>query len=283
MAAGARVERHGSSTRMKVLDRIARRLPPSWLTDAQLLRLRPIPDGLWQHTLASYPFLAWRDPPAQRRLRDLATLFLGRKIFVPAGGLAGITDEMAVAIAAQACLPVSKLGLHAYEGMGSIVVHPGQVVARRQTVDEAGVVHAYEEILAGEAMAGGPIMLSWEDVAQAREAGRGYNVVVHEFAHALDALNGDLDGTPPLPPGWSAREWQDVLWQAFDRHSEALARGEQPWLDAYATHDGLVEFFPVVCEAFFAAPQELQAEHPEVYGLLSRYFQDDPVAWLMNR
>lgn len=264
---------------MKVLDPIARHLPPSWLTEAQLLRLRPIPDALWSATLARYPFLTWRSAAAVHRLRRLATVFLGRKVFTAAGGLDMVTDEMAVDIAAQACLPIIRLGLPAYQGLGSIVVHPGQVVAKRQTMDDSGVVHAYDEVLAGEAMPGGPVMLSWEDVTQAQDVAQGYNVVVHEFAHALDALSGEVDGTPPLPSDISAAQWQDVLWQAFDRHSEAQARGETPWLDPYATHDGLVEFFPVVCEAFFAAPNGLQAAHPEVYGLLARYFAEDPAHW----
>ena len=260
---------------MSLLDHIARHLPLSWRSESSILRDRAIPDELWAHTLAQYPFLRWRSAEQQERLRALSTLFLARKQFVPAGGLQ-VSDDMAVAIAAQACLPVLRLGLGAYAHMGHIVVHPDQVVAHREVMDEAGVVHQYDEVLAGEAMPDGPVMLSWHDVQQARDLDQGYNVVVHEFAHALDMIGGELDGTPPLPAEISKAHWQDVMWQGFDRHSEALARGEDTWLDPYAAEAGLVEFFPVVTEAFFVAPWALRADFADVYGLLSRYFGEDP-------
>lgn len=255
--------------------RLSEVLPTSWLPDAFILRHRAIPDGLWQHTLQRYPFLIWRSASAQQRLRTLATLFLARKVFTPAGGLQ-LSDEMAVAIAAQACLPILPWGLTAYARFVGVVVHPDQVVAHRSVMDEAGVVHHYDEVLAGESMPDGPVMLSWRDVEQAQDTAQGYNVVIHEFAHALDMFNGEVDGIPPLPAHISAQEWQDTLWQAFDHHRDALAHGDTPWLDPYAAEDGLVEFFPVVTEAFFVAPTRLQAHHPGVYDLLCRYFDETP-------
>jgi Mlc titration factor MtfA (ptsG expression regulator) len=266
---------------MSLLARIARHLPLSWRSEASILEHRAIPDALWARTLAQYPFLTWRRPEQLERLRALSTLFLARKQFVPAGGLQ-ISDDMAVAIAAQACLPVLRLGLGAYAHMGHIVVHPDQVVAHREVMDEAGVVHQYDEVLAGEAMPDGPVMLSWHDVQQARDLEHGYNVVVHEFAHALDMLGGELDGTPPLPAEIGKPHWQDVMWQGFDRHSEALARGEDTWLDPYAAEAGLVEFFPVVTEAFFVAPWALKADFSDVYALLAQYFGEDPAALLAS-
>lgn len=266
---------------MSLLARIARHLPLSWQSEASILEHRSIPDPLWTQTLAQYPFLMWRNTEQQSRLRALSTLFLARKQFVPAGGLQ-VTDEIAVAIAAQACLPVLRLGLGAYAHMGHIVVHPDQVVAHREVMDEAGVVHHYDEVLAGEAMPDGPVMLSWHDVQQARDLDQGYNVVVHEFAHALDMLGGELDGTPPLPADIDKAHWQDVMWQGFDRHSEALARGEDTWLDPYAAEAGLVEFFPVVTEAFFVAPWALRADFDDVYVLLSRYFGEDPAGLIAS-
>ena len=52
----------------------------------------------------------------------------------------------------------------------------------------------------GESWLGGPVILSWEDAAAA-EPDAGYNVVIHEFAHKLDMLNGDANGFPPLACG----------------------------------------------------------------------------------
>ncbi|HJV60518.1 MAG TPA: M90 family metallopeptidase, partial [Albitalea sp.] len=167
--------------------------------EQRTLERRAIPDALWQLTLLRYPFLARRDDADQAQLRRLATLFLAEKEFHGAQGLV-VTDEIAVAIAAQACLPVLRLGLQLYAGFVGIVVHPDEVVAQREVMDEDGIVHQYDETLAGEAMGGGPVMLSWHDVQAAGESAEwGYNVVIHEFAHVLDMGDGEADGVPPLP------------------------------------------------------------------------------------
>lgn len=127
---------------------------------ARTLERRAIPDPLWQLTLARYPFIGERTADDRQRLRELSTLFLADKEFAGMQGLE-VDDGMAVAIAAQACLPVLRLGLAHYDGFKGIVVHPDVVVARREVMDEDGVVHHYDEELSGEAMEGGPVMLSW--------------------------------------------------------------------------------------------------------------------------
>src|SRR5882672_5550764 len=178
---------------------------------ARTLERRAIPDALWRLTLARFPFLAARSADDIAQLRDMATLFLAAKEFTGTQGLT-VDDEMAVAIAAQACLPVLKLGLEWYNSFVGIVVHADAVVAQREFVDEAGVVHHYEEELSGEAMQGGPVMLSWFDVDDAAaSAAVGYNVVIHEFVHVLDMRNGEADGVPALPDRAALDEWVRVL------------------------------------------------------------------------
>ena len=154
--------------------------------DARTLRRRPIPQPLWQLTLVQFPFLARRSQADRTRLRELTTLFLASKEFTGANGL-HVSDAMAVAIGAQACLPILRLGLPWYDRFVGIVVHPDEVVAQREVMDDDGVVHTYDEPLTGEAMEGGPLMLAWADVRDAGESAEiGYNVVIHEFAHVLD-------------------------------------------------------------------------------------------------
>ncbi|WP_428423084.1 zinc-dependent peptidase [Methylibium sp.] len=245
--------------------------------EARTLRTRAIPAGLWQLTLQRYPFLAALDGAGGERLHSMATLFLARKEFTTVGGLA-LSDEIAVAIAAQACLPVLELGLAAYDGFVGIVVHPDEVVAQREHTDEHGVVHRYEEVLTGEAMEGGPVMLSWRDVAEAGvTAERGYNVVIHEFVHVLDMADGLADGVPPLPDRKARAHWLQVLEAAYQRLCQALDAGREPFLDPYGA-EAIEEFFPVAAEAFFVAPHELREEHPALYELFCGYFRQDPAA-----
>ena len=241
------------------------------------LRRRAIPDDLWKRTLVRYPFLRWRPADDVAELRRLTSLFLDRKEFTAAGELR-LTNAVVVSIAAQAVLPVLKLGLERYDGFVGIVVHPDQVVAQRQVHDDDGLVHEYEETLAGEAVQGGPVMLSWADV---REAGRpgagGYNVVVHEFAHVLDLADGASDGVPLLPASLTRAAWLAVLEPQFEAFVQRADAEEETALDPYAA-SGIDEFFAVASESFFADPHGLAAEHAPLYDLLSRFYRQDPKA-----
>ncbi|MBU6259514.1 MAG: zinc-dependent peptidase [Burkholderiales bacterium] len=243
--------------------------------EAAAVARRPIPDDLWKRTLVRYPFLQRRDAAAGERLRRLTSLFLDRKEFSAADGLQ-LTDAMAVAIAAQAVLPVLELGLARYDGFVGIVVHPDLVVARRSVVDEHGLVHEYDEELAGEAMAGGPVMLSWRDVRSAgRDAEIAYNVVIHEFAHVLDLANGESDGMPELPPDISATQWRATLDGEYESFAARVEAGARTWLDPYGAQ-GEDEFFAVASEAFFVDPWTLRGEHGALYALFARYYRQDP-------
>ena len=203
--------------------------------------------------------------------------FLADKEFSGAHGLQ-VTDAMAVAIAAQACLPVLHLGLHWYEDFKGIVVHAGPMRARREVTDEAGVVHRYTEELSGEAMEMGPVTLSWEDVAASGEsAPGGYNVVIHEFVHKLDMRNGQADGCPPLPSRALRQRWQSTMQASYAQFQAQVAMAqrfgaEAPWLDAYAA-TAPAEFFAVASEAYFVNPARFAQSFTELAALLDAFFK----------
>lgn len=242
------------------------------------LRRRAIADDLWKRTLVRYPFLRWRPAEEQIELRRLTSLFLDRKEFSAAGGL-HLSNAMVVSIAAQAVLPVLKLGLARYDGFVGIVIHPDQVVARRKVQDDDGLVHEYDEAIAGEAVQGGPVMLSWRDVREAgRAASPGYNVVIHEFAHVLDMADGMPDGVPLLPAGLPRSAWLAVLEAQYEAFSRRVGAEEETVLDPYAA-TGIDEFFAVASESFFVSPHGLAAEHEPLYTLLGRLYEQDPRAW----
>ncbi len=244
---------------------------------------KAIPEALWQHTLQRYLFVA-RHPPAElAQLRRLVGQFLQQKEFTGVHGLS-VTDEMAVAIAAQACLPVLHLGLSWYDDFTGIVVHPGAMLARRKTMDAAGVVHHYKEALLGEAMQGGPVTLSWQDVAAAgHSAARGHNVVIHEFVHKIDMKDGTADGCPPLPSRAAQAVWHDTMQAAYDGFCEQVTMAERfgghaPWLDAYGA-TAPAEFFAVACEAYFVNRERFTQDFAALTALFDRFFRpDQPLA-----
>jgi Mlc titration factor MtfA (ptsG expression regulator) len=238
-------------------------------------RRRPIPEPLWQLTLARFPFLAApqrRGPAGAARHDDAVPR---QKEFSGVRGLE-VSDEMAVAIAAQACLPALKLGLQWFDGFVGIVVHEDAVVASRQHEDEDGIVHAWDEELSGEAMSGGPVMLAWRDVDDAgASAAEGYNVVVHEFAHVIDMRGGVTSGLETVDPESERGLWLNALADEYEAFADAVDGEEETFLDPYGA-TALEEFFAVSAEAFFVAPHELELELPVVYELLRTFFRQDP-------
>ncbi len=238
---------------------------------------RAIPEPLWQLTLTRLPFLARLDDDERAELRRLCSLFLDRKQFHGVGGLE-VSDDMALCVAAQACLPVLHLGLGFYDGFVGIVMHPDEVVARRSVMDDDGIVHEYDETLTGEAMGGGPVMLAWADVRDAAEAADwAYNVVIHEFAHVIDMAAGEADGVPPLPNMAARDQWIAVIDTAYERFCDLVDAGIDTVVDPYGA-EAPEEFFAVAVEAFFVAALPFKRESPELYALLAGYFRQDPAA-----
>lgn len=251
-----------------------------------------IPEGLWQHVWQRHPFLHHLNKAEQARLRKLCQGFLVSKQFNGVQGVR-VNDAMALAIAMQACVLLLHWGNQAltwYDDFVGIVIHPTGMWAPREVMDEAGVVHRYREALAGETMAGGPVTLAWSDVADAaREAGRGHNLVIHEFAHKLD-MRGKRrseapDGCPPLPPGFlgyagadaAQKHWRRTLHGAHERHRQQVEMAERfgiepPWLDSYGAQSPS-EFFAVSCEAYFVNRPAFEAEWPEISALFDAFFR----------
>jgi MtfA peptidase len=238
-----------------------------------------IPQALWLQVLERYPFIRQRPAEELEAVRAMAAAFLAAKQFHGAEGFA-ITDEVALAIAVQAVLPVLHLGLHWYDDFVGIVVHRGEVLARRTIQDEAGVVHHYNEELAGEAMDGGPVMLNWHDIDSAGDtAQQGYNVVIHEFAHKIDMRDGAPDGCPPLPSREARTDWLAVMQGQYEAFREQVIIAERfggtaPWLDPYGA-EAIDEFFAVACEAYFVNPGRFAQELPALVPLFDRFFKPD--------
>ncbi|WP_306607501.1 zinc-dependent peptidase [Azonexus sp.] len=232
-----------------------------------------IPHALWQKTLSGYPFLANLAVDEQKKLKNLAEQFLAEKEFSAAGGLQ-LTDEICVAIAAQGCLPILELGLAAYGDWVGIIVYPDEFIVARQQADADGVVHEFTDVLAGEAWEGGPLLVSWHDVQLADGS---YNVVIHEFAHKLDMLNGEVDGMPALHSGITVDVWENTFSAAYENFCQRVDTGEETLIDPYAS-ESPEEFFAVLSESFFGLPEVVSDEYPALYALLCRYYRQDPLS-----
>lgn len=183
-----------------------------------------------------------------------------------------LTDEMIVAIASQAAVPVLEIGTEHYRRIRSILVAPGAMQAAGTRSGPAGTRISGRTTVVGEAHHDGLIRLSWATVRQdALRPQRGRNVVIHEFAHQLDLLDGWIDGTPPLP-GIDGERWVEVCTRRMDE----VRRGEGPGLLRSYAGTGPGEFFAVASEAFFTIPDRVLADLADLYELLAAYYRQDP-------
>lgn len=231
-----------------------------------------VDDAQWARVEAGLPFLGFLAPADRGRLRAMALEFIATKEWHGAQGLR-LTPAVQLAIALQACLPVLNLGLDSYRGWVGIVVYPGDFVVPRKLMSEDGVMHEFDDRVAGEAWSGGPVLLSWFDRPEEAD---GMNVVIHEFAHKLDMLNGPPDGLPPLHEDMRRQAWTDAFEPAYADFCSRVDGGEETRIDPYAAEHP-AEFFAVTSEVFFEAPGLLHREYPSVYEQLRLFYRQDPL------
>ena len=241
----------------------------------RILAKSGVDDAMWQRATARVAFVARLNTEERARLKELCILFLHAKQISAAGGLE-LTLEMKLGIAAQACILILELGLEHYDGWVEIIVYPAEFRPRSEIRNDHGLMETDETSYAGQAWLRGPVILSWADVEHAGEMD-GMNVVIHEFAHKLDMLNGTANGFPPLHAGMNRQVWSEVFTTAYNDLCKRVAAGEYTDIDPYATQSP-AEFFAVVSEAFFELPDIVRAIYPRVYEQLALFYRQDPAS-----
>jgi hypothetical protein len=251
-----------------------------WIVGAPLARRRrrarlaatPLPAPL---AAALAGTRAWQRLPQEMRprLAGKVRVFVAEHDIVGCGGLS-VTDAMRAEVAAGACLLVLNRDGHCFDELRTILLYPDEFVVRDDVVED-GIVTERQRALAGQSWDTSRIILSWRDV---RDAGDGYNVVLHEFAHYLDQDEGAANGAPLLGAPRDYARWAAVMQQAYEELTARADAGLDTLLDPYATEDE-AEFFAVATETFFELPRELEAEHAALYAELRRYYRLDPARW----
>jgi Mlc titration factor MtfA (ptsG expression regulator)/Flp pilus assembly protein TadD len=253
----------------------------SWLKSRRRKRLlaTPLPDpweGYLQSNVRHYLHLS---PAGRARVVEVARVMVAEKHWSGGGGFE-ITDEIRVTVSAHAAL--LTLGLdtpYFFDHVQSVIVHPGAYVHPPQFQSHNLVVHEQMPVQ-GEAWHHGPIVLSWQHVLEAgRDASDGMNVVLHEFAHHLDGLDGHMEGKPPLANRRLEQTWYRVTEAAYLRLVGNAKRGDVTLLDHYGATNR-AEFFAVATECFFERPHAMRRRHAKLYGVLSEFYCQDPAEWL---
>lgn len=223
------------------------------------------------------PFVRYLPLADRDELERHIQVFLAEKHFEGAGGLK-VTDTIRVTIAAQACVLLLHRKTDYYPGLYSIIVYPHAYFARQLKRDAAGIMTEAMQPRLGESWKRGAIVLSWDDVRSgAADIHDGHNVVFHEFAHQLDAEDGETDGAPILPRRSQYVAWARILGQEYERLQREVGCGEETLLDQYGATNP-AEFFAVATEFFFEKPLQLKERIPHLYDELSLYYKQDPAA-----
>jgi Mlc titration factor MtfA (ptsG expression regulator) len=100
-------------------------------------------------------------------------------------------------------------------------------------------------------------------------------VVIHECAHAVDMLDGEIDGVPPLESAAARRSWTQEIIGCRERFDEALDEGRFVAFDDYAA-EGPGEFFAVASECFFQDPHRLYRYDRDLYALMTQAWRQNP-------
>ena len=238
------------------------------------LKKNPLPFSNWQ-VVRQLTCIRDLSPGEKARLRVLCSVLLTQKTFIGQQGL-DLSNEMKLIIAAQACVPILKLGVNYYSGFIQVSIYPTAFWVVRDEKDEAGIVHRTRRLLSGEAWSRGPVILSWDDIEQEMQHDqKGHNVIIHEFAHKIDMLNRGANGVPPIPAS-NRKKWIKTFQHAYHHLIGRMQRHHKTCINAYSGTSP-IEFFAVSSEYFFSAPDHLERCYPNVYKELKRFYRQAPL------
>jgi MtfA peptidase len=208
------------------------------------------------------------------KLRNTTRIIISEKHWEAHDGLV-MSDEIKVTIAATAALLLLGVEGFYFDHVNTVIVFPRPI--RRES--RQGLVVGQESHHSGEAWQSGQVVLSWQDVvSDSQNPSDGHNLVIHEFAHCLDGLDGEMGGSLYFRDSATAQQWEQVCNSEFEALSRAAEQGESTLLDHYGATN-LAEFFAVSTETFFEQPRQLKDQHAELFDLLVKYYHVDPIEW----
>ena len=243
----------------------------------QSLLNKPFPENWLTIVESRLPIYSALSPEEQSQLRQRIKFFIDRKDFYGCAGLI-LTDEIRVTIAAEACLLLLNKKRPIYPKLTAILVYPTAFRVEREQQQADGTIASGSRGMLGESWDNGRVILSWDDVEKGvRDFTDGHNVVLHEFAHQLDAESGSTNGAPPLRRN-SYTAWARIFSDNFKDLDARSNTGLKTVMDQYGATNP-AEFFAVATETFFEKPHQLCKRRPELYEELRTYYQLDPRDW----
>ncbi len=207
-------------------------------------------------------FLYYRhlSPLARNRFMARLCKVMGKVAFTGHAGLV-VTEEMKICVIFAQIQLTFGMKLFFFERFRRYILYPETFYSRFFNSDLKGLTSG-----------AGFITLSWADFQEGYLVHNdNYNLGLHEMAHALRL---ELETTRET--GLMVQLRSDEMDRRF-LEERVLAAGGIPGLLRDYAYVNDEEFFSVCVEYFFEVPELLKQHKPEIYGLLSRMLNQDPL------
>lgn len=227
----------------------------------------------WRAILqAKVTFYQHLDAEEKKRFEADITRFLANVRIIGVDVEIDITDKLLVA--SSAVIPVFGFPDWDYTFLDEVLLYPGLFDSAYE-VDSHSGEYISGMVGSGGAMEGKMILskpslhLGFDNSSDKK------NVGIHEFIHLLDKEDGSIDGVPTaLNNRRLAKPWLDLIRQKTTKILEGTKGGDD--INVYgATNEQ--EFLAVTGEYFFERPHLLKKNHPELYALLAKAFNQNMV------
>ncbi|WP_182865816.1 zinc-dependent peptidase [Rhodopirellula sp. JC639] len=222
------------------------------------------------HDVAYYRAL---DDAGRERFRNLVKIFLDE---TPITGIrTDVDDTTRALVAASAIIPVFGFDDWEYAGLGEVLIYPSAFGDDYSTSGEHDDVDRRTLGMIGVGHLSGVMILSKPDlIAGFRNPDDKRNVGIHEFAHLVDKADGSVDGLPPGASLATIGPW--IQWIGEELKNKPEGRHH---IDQYA-YTNEAEYFAVLSEYFFEAPEVLQSKAPKIYEMMQQMYRQNTRSFL---
>lgn len=226
---------------------------------------QPFPRKWRQALERSVPFYQKLDPNEQKRFEKAIQLFLYDT------RITGVNTEVDEAIrlwvATSAVIPIFGFKDWRYRNLTEVLIYPTAFKSDNYAQEGPG---RNALGMVGTGVMRGQMILSKPALVNGfLKSGDGRNTGIHEFAHLLDASDGEYDGIPYLLDQKYILPWLGLMHREMKRIQEGKSK-----LRPYGATNK-AEFFAVASEFFFERPDELKLHYPRLYALQEKIFRQD--------
>ncbi len=209
-----------------------------------------------------------------RRLDEENKLIFEEKIkeflsYVRIDGIDTAVDEIdKLLVASSAIIPVFGFKKWKYYNLNNVLLYPDSFNK------EKFLASGYEKNTLGM-IGNGPMqnvmILSKPSLRWGFQSLSASNTGIHEFVHLLDKEDGEVDG---LPEALLNRKYNSAWLSLVNKNIELITNGKSD-INNYAASNK-AEFFAVTSEYFFNQPELFKENHPELFDILCKIFNQYP-------